>query len=171
VRASTATKPTSSTAAAPKQTSTVVSVKLLRPDSINAYTRLASAPVNSTKPAQSGRAPCRSRDSATLARVSVSAATPTGRLTRKIQRHDNPDTSAPPSTGPIATATPVTAPQIPNAAPRSRPRKALASRANETANITAPPMPCNARDSCSMSVDVAAPHSTDAAVKTASPTR
>jgi hypothetical protein len=50
-----------------------------------------------------------------------SATTPIGMFTKKIQRHEMPLVSSPPSTGPTATATPVTAPKIPNATPRSRP--------------------------------------------------
>ena len=41
-----------------------------------------------------------------------------GRLTKKIQRHDSPLVSTPPSTGPMATAMPVVAPKAPKATPR-----------------------------------------------------
>ena len=101
----------------------------------------------------------------------ITAATPNGTLTKKIQRQDRPEVSRPPTRGPMATARPVTAPQTPNAVPRSWPRKASASRASETANMTAPPMPCRARDSSSISVLTAKPHSTEAAVKMTRPTR
>src|SRR3712207_7445966 len=46
----------------------------------------------------------------------------TGRLTKKIQRHDRPCVSGPPSRGPTADEAPDTAPHIPYAVPRSRPR-------------------------------------------------
>ena len=52
---------------------------------------------------------------------------------------------APPSTGPIATAMPVIAPNTPKAVPRSRPRKAWASSASAVANMIAPPTPWPAR--------------------------
>ncbi len=71
--------------------------------------------------------------------------------------------------GPMATARPVTAPQAPNEVPRSLPRKASASSASDTANMIAPPTPCKARDSCSISVLTAKPHSTDAPVNTTRP--
>ena len=79
--------------------------------------------------------------------------------------------SRPPASGPIATARPVTPPQMPNAMPRSLPRNASASRASDTANMIAPPTPCRPRDSCSISVLVAKPHRADAAVKMTRPTR
>ena len=82
----------------------------------------------------------------------TTATTPNGTLTKKIQRQDRPEVSTPPSRGPMATARPVMVPQTPNAMPRSLPRKASASRARETANMIAPPMPCRARDSSSISV-------------------
>ena len=63
------------------------------------------------------------------------------------------------------------APQTPNATPRSLPWKAEASRASDTENMIAPPTPCRPRDSWSISVLVAKPHSTDAPVNTARPAR
>ena len=101
----------------------------------------------------------------------TTAAIPIGTFTKKIHRQDRPEVSTPPSSGPIATARPVTAPQTPNAVPRSLPRKASASSASDTANMIAPPTPCKARDSCSISVLTAKPHSTDAQVNTARPIR
>ena len=49
---------------------------------------------------------------------SASTTTPIGRFTKKIQRQSNAVTSSPPSVGPAIVATPATAPQMPNAAPR-----------------------------------------------------
>src|ERR1022692_2310419 len=100
----------------------------------------------------------------------TTAMMPIGTFTKKIHRQDRPEVRMPPSSGPIATARPVTAPQTPNATPRSLPRKASASSASDTANMIAPPTPCKARDSWSISVLTAKPHSTDAQVKTTSPT-
>ena len=56
-----------------------------------------------------------------MARVSATAAIPIGTLTKKIASHPIPSVSTPPTSGPIATAAPVVAPQSPNAVPRSRP--------------------------------------------------
>ncbi len=125
--------------------------------------------MNVANPAQSTPREDGSRDSATLHTVTKTAITPTGRFTKKIPRQVQPLVITPPSTGPTATATPVTAPQTARAVPRSRPRNAWASRASDVANMIAPPMPCPARASTSMTGATASAHSSDPAVKTARP--
>ena len=127
--------------------------------------------MNSTNPIQSGRRATGERDSATRSSVITRATTPIGRLTKKIHRQDRPEVRIPPSSGPMATASPVTAPQTPKATPRSLPRKASASRASATENMIAPPTPCSPRDSCSISALTAVPHSSDPRVKMTRPTR
>ena len=127
--------------------------------------------MKSEKPAQSGRLACGARDSATFSTLMMTAAMPIGAFTKKIHRQDSPLVSSPPSSGPTATARPVTAPHTPNATPRSLPRKASASSASDTANMIAPPTPCRARDSWSISVVTAKPHSADAQVNTTRPIR
>ena len=74
--------------------------------------------------------------------------------------------STPPSTGPIATATPVVAPKTPNAVPRSLPLKALASSASAVANIAAPPMPWKAREMVRKKMSCAEPQAIEPSVKT-----
>ena len=101
----------------------------------------------------------------------ATAAIPIGTFTKKMYRQDRPEVSTPPSSGPMATARPVTVPQTPNAMPRSFPRKESASNASDTANMIAPPTPCKPRESWSISVLAAKPHSTEAQVNTARPTR
>ncbi len=125
--------------------------------------------MKATAPTQSGRRADWARDSLTRLIVIARATSPTGRLTKKIHRHDSPDVSAPPSSGPIATATPVTAPQIPSATPRSLPWKVLASRASETENMIAPPTPCAPREISRNRWPGAIPHNMEATVNTASP--
>ncbi len=49
--------------------------------------------------------------------------------------------SAPPTSGPIATAPPIVAPQMPNAVARSGPRNSCAISASVVANMAAPPIP------------------------------
>ena len=98
-----------------------------------------------TRPPQSIPAASGSRDSATLVSVTNTAAAPIGTLTKKIHSHPIPEVMTPPSTGPTATAAPLTAPKTPKAVPRSLPWKALAISASEVAYIIAPPMPCTAR--------------------------
>ncbi len=67
------------------------------------------------------RPPRPGADPDTTARVSTTAITATGRLTRKIARQPQVCVSNPPSSGPAAAARPLTAPQTPNAVPRRRP--------------------------------------------------
>ena len=66
-------------------------------------------------------------------------------MTKKIHSQPNAEVSTPPTSGPIATAPPIVAPQTPNAMPRSLPWNACAISASEVANIIAPPMPCKPR--------------------------
>ena len=89
-------------------------------------------------------------------------AIPIGMLTKKIQRQPTYVVSAPPTSGPIATAIPTVAPQIPKAVPRSRPWNSCEMIASETANIPAPPIPCAPRARISQSGDCAAPQSAEA---------
>ena len=98
-----------------------------------------------------------------------SAAEPIGRLTRKIQRQESPSTSRPPTSGPIASAPPVIAPQTPSAMPRSRPWNSAASSASEAANIAAAPTPWAPRARSRTSAEGAAPQSAEQAVKRARP--
>ena len=121
------------------------------------------------KPAQSGRRAPGARDSSTRSRVTISAAMPIGRFTKKIQRQESPLVITPPSTGPTATATPVTAPKTPNAVPRSVGAKAWASSASEVANMIAPPVPCSARASARNVTELASPQSSEPPVKTTMP--
>ncbi len=92
-----------------------------------------------------------SRESATWVSVRNTAIAPIGTLTKKIHSQPMPEVMIPPSTGPTATAAPVTAPKTPNAVPRSLPWKAWAISASEVANIIAPPVPCTARARLSIS--------------------
>ena len=62
------------------------------------------------KPTQSMRRTLGSLDWAILVMVMMTATTPMGTLTKKIQRQPMPLVMAPPIRGPIATAPPITAP-------------------------------------------------------------
>ena len=137
---------------------------------ISPYTRPVRPSVNVTNPGQSGRLATGAFDSATSRSVTMRANTPIGRFTKKIHRHESQLVSAPPSTGPMATAMPVTAPNTPNATPRSRGGNASASSASDVANMIAPPMPWNARESVRNVGSPASPHSADPIVNTTIPT-
>ena len=90
-------------------------------------------------------------------------------LTKKIHRQPAHSVRTPPTSGPIATAAPVVAPQIPNAVPRSRPWNAFASSASDTANMTPPPTPCTARAAMSTPASFAIPQPNDATVNSTRP--
>ncbi len=96
---------------------------------------------------------------------------PIGTLTKKIHRQPNQVVKAPPTSGPIATAAPIVAPQIPNAVPRSLPWNSCERIASETANMIAPPIPWRPRARLRKSGDVAAPQRAEASVKSATPER
>ncbi len=160
---------TRNTAARPKQISTPCSPHAVSLALIRAYTRLNRPAVSGTMPSQSILEARGGRDSSTSRRVMKIAAMPIGRFTRKMPRQLIPLVITPPSTGPSAVATPATAPQMPKAEPRSLPWNVPASSAREVANRIAPPIPCTARDRISISWSCATPHSSDPAVKTASP--
>ena len=81
----------------------------------------AAAAVKASTPARSNPARDCRWSAPNAARVRTTAATLTGRLTKKIHRQDSVSVSSPPRTGPTAAEPPATAPQTPNAVPRSRP--------------------------------------------------
>ncbi len=97
------------------------------------------------------------------------AATPIGTLTKKIHSQPMPEVMTPPSSGPTATAAPVTAPNTPKAVPRSLPWNAWAISASEVANIIAPPVPWTARARFSISGELDRPQTAEAAVNTTRP--
>ena len=130
---------------------------------------MVSPAVNSTKPTQSGGSGWGERDSSTRQMVTASAKMPTGTLTRKMPRQFQSVVITPPSTGPSAVETPMTAPHMPKATPRSRPRKLFPSSASDVAKMIAPPTPWPLRDAMSISGLTARPQSSEPIVKIASP--
>src|SRR5438132_276613 len=75
----------------------------------------------------------------------------------------------PPTSGPIASATPETAAQIPNARPRSTPEKASAMIEIVAGSISAAPAPCAPRAAISSPPLVESAHQSEASVKTTRP--
>ena len=92
-------------------------------------------------------------------------------LTRKIHRHVSQDVSTPPTSGPIATAAPIVAPQMPNAVPRSLPWNSWESRARAVANIIDPPSPWTPRAMIRKSGSLASPQAAEATVNNVTPRR
>ncbi len=103
--------------------------------------------------------------------VSTSGITtaPMGTLIQKIHCHARPWTTAPPISGPLATARPVMALNIPIAAPRRSGGKAALSRARPSGTRSAEPAPCRARAAMSTPTFGASAQAADAAVKSARP--
>ena len=93
------------------------------------------------RPAQSTPEALGSRESATWVSVMNTATTPIGTFTKKIHCQPMLEVMIPPTTGPTATAAPMTAPYTPKAVPLSLPWKAWATSASEVANSIAPPVP------------------------------
>ncbi len=97
-------------------------------------------------------------------------ATPIGMLTRKIQCQVRRSVSTPPSSTPIEPPPEATKPNTPIALARSAGSvKRFMISDSETADATAPPMPCTAREAISMPCDVESPQASDASVKSAIP--
>ena len=121
---------------------------------------------NVTSPSQSMREAFGSRLSRTRSWVIAIAAMPIGTFRKKIDSQPTHSVSTPPTSGPTATAMPIVAPYTPIAMPRSRPAlNSCAISASETANITAPPTPWNARARLRKVGSVARPASSEPSVK------
>ena len=99
----------------------------------------------------------------------ITAAIPMGMLTRKIQRHESQVVSTPPASGPIATAAPIVAPQIPNAVPRSLPWNSCEISASAVANMIAPPIPWIPRATIKKSESFERPQAAEAIVNSTTP--
>ncbi|GBD45779.1 hypothetical protein HRbin41_00595 [bacterium HR41] len=82
-----------------------------------------------------------SRDSGAANRVTATAPTATGRLRKKIARHETYSVSAPPTTGPIASASADTPAHVPIARPRSWGGKTLEMIDSVPGIIRAAPTP------------------------------
>ena len=125
----------------------------------------------STAPAMSKRTT--RRDSERCAESTKSAATsasvPTGRLTKKIQRHERRSVRMPPSVGPVLTPSATKSPFIPSARPRCSGGNADVRRAGPIAMSSAAPMPCPARAAIKNGSDGARPHAAENPVNTTRP--
>ena len=110
-------------------------------------------------------------DSVSRRQAIGSRTTPMGTLSQKIHCQDRPSTTAPPTTGPRATARPQTPPQMPSARPR-RAGDTAPDRIVRVSGVTiAPPTPCRARAAMSASMLGASAAAAEPRVKIASPTR
>src|SRR6187551_1089513 len=94
---------------------------------------------------------------------------PIGTFSQKIHCHEMPSTTAPPTSGPIATAKPAMPDHAPSAAPRRSADTAPLRIVSVSGVTIAPPRPCSARAAMSHSVEGASAAIADAPVKMARP--
>src|SRR3954471_3971352 len=92
-----------------------------------------------------------SNDSRTANSVTITAPIATGRLRKKIARHETYSVSAPPTAGPSASASADTPAQVPIARPRSAGGKVFEMIERVPGIMNAPPMPWIARPATSHS--------------------
>ena len=121
----------------------------------------SAAPVMRTLPVMSSDASA-PRDSEIFASTSGIASSPIGTLIQKIHCHASPSATAPPITGPLATARPVRPCSAPIAAPRFSGGKAAPTSVSESGMTAAAPMPWTARAAISVPASGASAQAADA---------
>ena len=94
---------------------------------------------------------------------------PIGTFTQKIQCQFSPWVTAPPISGPLATASPATPPQIPTTAPRRSTGKAEVSNVRPSGMMIPAPTPSTARHAMRTPMFGASAQAADAAVNTTRP--
>ena len=171
MRSSYITNPAKATAAAANRATIAGLAQPSALPRISANISAVSAPVIRAVPAQSARPPAGLRDSRSRATPPANAATPMGRLTKKMDRQPSVSVSTPPASGPMAVAPPSVAPKAPSARARAAPENSARSSGVAVANSTAPPTPCSARNNSSASAVQASAHASDPAVKMTRPAR
>ncbi len=109
------------------------------------------------------------RLSASRSRDPAIAAMPTGTFTQKIQCQFRPWVTAPPISGPLATARPATPPQIPITVPRRSAGNAEVSNVRPSGMMIPAPIPSTARNAIRAPMPGASAQAADATVKTIRP--
>ena len=171
MRSSYITNPAKATAAAANRATIAGLAQPSALPRISANISAVSATVIRAVPGQSARPPAGLRDSRSRAIPPANAATPMGRLTKKMDRQPNASVSTPPASGPMALAAPIVAPKTPRARARAGPENSARSSGVAVANSTAPPAPCSARNNSSARAVQASAHASDPAVKMTRPAR
>src|SRR3954453_9460460 len=149
-RISTSTKPTRPTTAVTSSETIAVEPQPQLLPSTRASTNagrpieMAAMPGKSTR-----RSTVPSKDSRAANRVTITAPAATGRLRKKIARHDTYSVSAPPTAGPIASANADTPAHVPIARPRSCGGKVFEMIERVPGIMNAAPMPWIARPATS----------------------
>jgi hypothetical protein len=109
------------------------------------------------------------RDSASHSRAPTAAARPIGTFTQKIQCQSRPWVTAPPMSGPLATASPAMPPQMPTTVPRRSGGNAEVSSVSPSGMMIAAPSPCTPRQAISTPALGASAHAAEASVNTSRP--
>ena len=131
-----------------------------------------SPAIDNTAPAGSGRCTCGFFESGTTSAAPRKPMHTIGTLTRKIDPHQNLESSSPPAMGPMAIPSPIVPPQTPMARRARRgSRKMSLMIASDVGIVSAAPTPMRARNAMSVVTepDRAAP--TDPNANTVSPMR
>ena len=136
---------------------------------ISPQTRPSAAPVASTRPSGSRLAAARAVG-VSLSRISGIRTRPIGTFSQKIHGQAMPCATAPPTTGPAATASPVTLVKMPMAQARRCGGNPADSSANASGRTSAPPAPWTALAAISTPAFGASAHAADAAVNNPRPT-
>ncbi len=136
---------------------------------MSAHTTPSAAPVASTRPSGSSRAGARVVP-LSLVTISGTKTMPSGTFSQKIHGHAMPCATAPPTTGPAATASPVTAVKMPMAQARRCGGNPADSSANARGRTRAPPAPCTALAAIRAPALGATAHAAEAAVNNPMPT-
>ncbi len=164
-------KPASSAAAAAKPTTVVTLSQPHCGASMIVNTSVPMAAIDSTRPSPSSAGASASFDSGTSRHAATKTTTTTGTFTNRTEPHQACSSSQPPMIGPAATATPLTALQIPIALARSPGSvKVLVRIASVAGKISAAPTPISARPAMSISALPASPANADVAPNTTRPT-
>src|SRR3954451_21654011 len=161
-RSSQATKAAMSTA---PRTNDPTTSGLPQPASLprtRAHTKPSTPPVTRARPRRS-RLVSVPRLSRIFVSTSGTVTAPMGTLIQKIHCHARPWTTAPPISGPLATARPVMALNIPIAAPRFSGGKAALNSARPSGTRSAEPAPCRARAAMRTPTVGASAHAAEAA--------
>ena len=169
VRRSLTTKATSAPIPTTSGSITPRSVKPASAEEIRPYTTPPSPIVANAAPGMSSFLASGSLLSGTYLAVMSSTAMASGTFIRKAARHETFSTRNPPRTGPRAVVTPESPDHVPMAFPRSSSLNEALIIAREPGTSIAPPTPCTARATISISGLVESPHHTEASVKTITP--
>ena len=110
----------------------------------SAHTIPSNPELTRARPGRSTR-PHGPRLSSSRSSTSGTSTMPIGTFSQKTQCHENPSTTAPPTSGPKATARPLIPPHAPSARPRRSAGTATARIVSVSGITIAPPSPCSAR--------------------------